>query len=261
MLEKAVDLDPRNLDAHSNLAALLVELRRWQSARRVLQEALTVFPSEPLLLRQLAQVEDQLAVRGSDDNATTGSEITPEPAAQSPVRAAAGASPCDGDLSHARRIAQAGRYFEEGRSNLGRRQYEAAEWAFQHALECDPTSPAILNHLGAARLGAGRAGSAIGAFELALEHDPSFLEASVNLALARFQVGRCDEALATLRGLAERERTSGEAAFQLGRMLYRCGRAGEAAPILERAKTLLPADPRPQQILDRLDDERVDAPR
>jgi tetratricopeptide (TPR) repeat protein len=271
MLERAVELDLRNLDAHSNLAALLVELRRWQAARRVLQEALVIFPAETVLLRQLEQVEEQIALRGdvdgtetdadSDDIDAAGNAAARPPPGHAAVRGAGSASPCAADLSRARRILHAGKLFEEGRSAYARGQHDSAEWAFERALECDPTSPAILNHLGAARLAAGRASSAAGAFELAIHHDGAFLEARVNLALAEFQMGRCDSALAGLRELRRRDPSSGEAAFQLGRMLYRCGRTGEATASLAEARSLLPADRRPQELLDRIASEQIGAPR
>lgn len=254
MLEKAVALDPGSLDARSNLAALLVEMRRWDEARSVLKAGLVEFPGEAQLQRQLEQVEEQLAIR-KDAEPTRSTAGLPLPGFSVDAL-----GPCASDVSRSRRIAHASRLFDEGRSAFARSRFGDAEAAFEKALECDPTSPAILNHLGAARLAAGRAGSAAGAFALALEHDPTFLEASVNLALATFELGRCTDAVEQLRALADRQASSGEAAFQYGRMLYRCGRSAEAAAALERASLLLPADQRPAHLLDRLRSEEVRVP-
>lgn len=250
-LERAVELDPSNVDARNNLASLLVELREWAAAETVLLDALEVAPGEPRLTRQLAQVQAQRGVRQATPAAPERAAAAGQPPTTAPPAAPPAGGPCARTLSRAARARFASQLFEDGREAYARGDMGAAEAILERALECDPTSAVLLNHLGAARLQAGDAPGAESAFALALQIQPDLFEARVNLAQARLEQGRCDAAIADLRSLAAGP-ASGEAAFQLAQALYRCGHAVEAASALDEAQRLLPGDARIAALRDRL---------
>ena len=244
-LAEVIGLEPRNVDAYHNLGALLIEERDWREAERVLLEGLAKNPDDARLRADLEQVRAHASVMETGTTAAQGD---------------AKASPCRPDVSQERRARLAQRLFTEGRRADERGDVDAAEEAFAAALDCDPTSGAILNHLGATRLKQEDWDGAAKALALALQVEPGLFEAAVNLSFALFHQGRCDDAVDRLRRLVASNLGSAEARFQLGRMLYRCGRPTEAQSALEETREMSPGDDRAARLLDRLHAERVAAP-
>jgi tetratricopeptide (TPR) repeat protein len=262
-IQRAIDLDPTNVDARHNLAALLVEQRRWSEALRVLEAALAIAPKDERLLRQRDQVRAQLDVRlaqpasapteekpetpGSPETATS-----PETPTSPEAEPTSGGGPCTEATSQAARARFAAKLLAEGRAAYERQELAAAEVALERALDCDPASTAILNHIGAVHMARHDYSRAEAAFRHALSLEPDQFEATINLALAVFEGGRCEEALTLLQGASHAHPESGEGAFQLARVLHRCGHPEEAGVELARADKLLPGDPRVARLKERL---------
>jgi len=243
-LQRVIDLEPSNLDARYNKAAVLVELRQWVGARAALLEGLDIAPGDSRLLEFLEQVDRQIAVIGSEAPASPA-----EPNA------------CDGLVSDVLRARRAGELFGEGERATRERDWPVAERAYLGVLDCDPTSAAAANRLGVARLQRGDARGAREAFGLASRLDPDFLEARANACLATFASQDCEEATDCLRDLTADAPRFGPGWRELALMLYRCGRSIQAESAAVRGLELSPDDARLRGLLARIDGERVAAPR
>lgn len=256
-LERAVELDPRNIDARHNLAALLVEQRKWTEAEGILLAALEISPDDARLLRRLEQVQGELGVRTATPAPTPPPVVKPPEAVVTEPVAASPGGPCSKPLSAGARSRLAQQMFTDGREAYGRGDMVATEAILERALECEPESAPILNHLGAARLQAGNPAGAASAFALALQFQPDFREASVNLALSLLAQGRCEDSTSRLGGLRAQHPDFGEAAYQHARALLRCGRPSEALSAIEAAERLLPQDPRVAKLKERLSQQEL----
>ena len=237
-LRKVVELRPDNLDARYNEAAVLAELRRYAQAKQSLERSLQVAPGDPRLTEFLQQVEQQIRVTG-------------------PGTAAAASGPCAGMASDVLRARRAAELFREGETAAAGRSWSEAIEAYLGVLDCDPTSAAAANRLGAARLSAGDAAGAQAAFALAKRLDPEFVEAQVNACLASFATDSCGRAVDCLEGVVASAPAFAPARREQALMLYRCGRSIEAESAAVRGLELDPDDARLRQLMERIEGERV----
>jgi tetratricopeptide (TPR) repeat protein len=246
-LQRVIDLEPANLDARYNKAAVLAELRRWPDARAALVEGLDIAPGDNRLLEFLQQVDQQIAVLG--------------PAGAEAPAAATAPDSCSGIASDVMRARRAGELFGVGESASASADWAAAEAAYVGVLDCDPTSSAAANRLGVARLRRGDAPGARQAFDLASRLDPEHLEARANSCLAAYAADSCQAAASCLQGLTNEAAGFGPGWRELALMLYRCGSSIEAESAAVRGLELLPDDARLRGLLERIEGERIAAPR
>jgi len=91
---------------------------------------------------------------------------------------------------------EAAGYFQQGVSSYSEGNLAAAFFAFQKAVERDPSIAMAYHYMGNVLLENGRNAEAIAEFSKAIELDPSLAEAHYNLGIALYRQGRLDDAIA-----------------------------------------------------------------
>ena len=215
--QRAVELDPGNVEPILDLATLRRGQQRDREADALLARARALRPGDPALLHTVAEA---LRTQGRLEEAIAGYravlELDPEYA---PSHAALGIA-----LYQTRR-------------------YAAGVETMAHALALDPALPvagSLHLFMGRAWQELGDPAAAVAQYEQALRLEPRNSEALDHLAMARFGQRRYEEALALYRTLAEIDPDNALTHSNLGAALYHLGRPEQALPSIERALDLDP---------------------
>ncbi len=128
-----------------------------------------------------------------------------------------------------------------GLRHLERKSYAAAEAAFRRALAAEPGRFDLLNNLGSALIGQGRAAEAHAVLVRALSLSPDHPVILRNLGDALAREGRADEAERAFRRAVAVAPERADSHYQLGFFLYQRNRWKEAEAAFRRSLDLAPA--------------------
>jgi tetratricopeptide (TPR) repeat protein len=149
----------------------------------------------------------------------------------------------------------------KARNNLGvlldgLRQYESALEHFGAAEQIAPENVDVLTNYASTLTSVARYDEAETLLRRAHRIDAESLQVRLAVGILYFRRGLYDQAEAELRWVCARDRDHGQAFYYRGEALNRLGRFDEAGQAMERAKVLLPTDPRPFYTLGHLYDRK-----
>jgi tetratricopeptide (TPR) repeat protein len=191
--------------------------------------------------------------------------------------AAAGMRPAGEPLARAKELVQQGRADEaielylgiltvnpsnlKAHNNLGvlldeLRQYEQALEHFAAAESIAPENVEVLTNFASTLTSVARYDQAEALLRRAQKLDADGLEVRLAIGILYFRRGLYGQAEVELRWVCARSRADGSAFYYRGEALNRLGRFEEARLTMERAKALLPNDPRPYYTLGHLYDRK-----
>jgi Flp pilus assembly protein TadD len=212
--QKSVQLDPQDIEAHSNLGVLLKELGRLKEAEASLRQAITLKPdyaeahnSLGIILKEQGRLEEAEVSLGQ---ATT---LKPD-------------------------LAEAHNNLGNTLKELGR--LEEAETSYRQAITLKPDFAEAHNNLGNTLKELGRLKEAEVSYRQAITLKPDFAEAHNNLGNTLKEQGRLDEAEVSLRQAIALKPDYAGAHNNLGVILQELGRLEEAEVSCRKAITLKP---------------------
>jgi tetratricopeptide (TPR) repeat protein len=141
----------------------------------------------------------------------------------------------------------------------GLRQYERALEHFEAAERIAPENVELLTNYASTLTSVARYDEAEALLRRAQRLDAESLQVRLAVGILYFRRGLYGQAEAELRWVCARDRDSGQAFYYRGEALNRLGRFDEAGHAMERAKVLLPNDPRPFYTLGHLYDRKHQA--
>jgi tetratricopeptide (TPR) repeat protein len=139
------------------------------------------------------------------------------------------------------------------------RQYEEALEHFAAAEGIAPDNVEVLTNYASTLTSVARYDQAEALLRRALKLDPESVAVRTAIGILYFRRGLYVHAEVELRWVCARDRDSGQAFYYRGEALNRLGHFDEARQAMERAKVLLPNDPRPYYTLGHLYDRRHQA--
>ncbi len=195
LMDKSIELVPRNAMFLSNRAGLLNDLGRFEDAARDLRRSVQV---DPKFMRGYFNLGTILRNLGRHDEAVTA------------LRRAVALAPRDADvlMSLARSLQHSGRIDEA-----------IAQYAL--AVQARPVFPEALVHWGNALKDRGDLEGAARLYARAVEQRPDFIDGMLNAAGAALDLERIDEARARYLRIAELRPDLAEARFGLGLLALR----------------------------------------
>lgn len=194
--------------------------------------------------------------------------------------AAAGVRPAGEPLARAKELVQQGRADEaielymgiltvnpgnlKAHNNLGvlldeLRQYESALEHFAAAEQIAPENVEVLTNYAATLTSIARYDQADALLRRAQRLDAESVSVRAAIGILYFRRGLYAQSETELRWVCARDRDHGQAFYYRGEALNRLGRFDEARQAMERAKALLPNDPRPFYTLGHLYDRQHQA--
>ena len=194
--------------------------------------------------------------------------------------AAAAIRPAGEPLARAKELVQRGRVAEaielylgiltvnpvnlKAHNNLGLlldglRQYDAALEHFAAAERIAPENVEVLTNYASALTSVARYDQAEELLRRAQKLNDASVDVHLAIGILYFRRGLYGQAEAELHWVCERDRDRGQAFYYRGEALNRLGRFDEARLAMERAKVLLPDDPRPFYTLGHLYDRQHQA--
>jgi tetratricopeptide (TPR) repeat protein len=174
--DRAIAIHPRDYEALSYKARVLLQRRKTDEAVDLLERAIGIKPDHAE-----AHYYMGLARRVQGDRAGAIASFSEA------LRHRLGYTEAAGDLEEA--------LLDEGKALLSAGKLDEAIERYERVLAFNARSAAAHNDLGAAYGRQGRVDRAIGSFEKALEMNPDFADAHCNLAMALYSAGRYDEAI------------------------------------------------------------------
>jgi len=245
---RAVEADPRNINALKNLADLSLHLGYEEEALQLCRKIMEEIPEDPEALQMIHRLGHQLApgaevkeialppsgIEGDREK----SRFSPESSSNSylPI-SSIGPGDALSPFPEEDLVRRGEGLFRAG--NL-----EEAELVFRKALAHAPRDPEVLNNLGAVAYESGRREEAISFFHRALEVDPAYFDALDNLGHALLEKGDDAGALHWLTE-ASRQRPGDPGILKsMEDCLCRVGgkvQAGETEPARDQKEGGLPA--------------------
>jgi tetratricopeptide (TPR) repeat protein len=138
----------------------------------------------------------------------------------------------------------------------GLRQYEAALEHFEAAERIAPESVEVLTNYASTLTSLARYDEAEALLRRAHRLDAESLQVRLAVGILYFRRGLYGQTELELSWVCARDRDNGQAFYYRGEALNRLGRFDEARQAMERAKVLLPNDPRPFYTLGHLYDRK-----
>ncbi len=210
--EKAIELQPRNLESYYNLGLLLLRADAYDEAIAVLDQSLVQVPESPQLLRALGFAQ-QLKGRFEAAQRTFSRLVEIRPSDSSGF------------------FYLASSYLEAG-------QPENALSNFEKALRLSPEDGRIYYLQGLIHSQQGAEDRALALFNRCLEFDPAFVHALFQRAKILFTRGNLDASLRDSRRAIEIDPGFPQAHFQAAQVLARLGRREEAQARLKAYREL-----------------------
>jgi predicted O-linked N-acetylglucosamine transferase (SPINDLY family) len=247
-LERAVQLDSRSADAHSNLGFALLNLQRHDEARASLEKALALKPNFPTALRNLGTTLLRLKLAEPAIAAFTRAiELKPDDADSWCNRGVAELMLKRWDAAAAsseRALALRPRHFEalvnKGLSHLELRHFDIAEAAFNTAIALRPDMAEVLAHRGRLNMLMGRRAEAEADFDAAVTRDPSLEVGWQGKAQVSMLTGNVAQAMLACKRVLEHNPTAEVALTLLGACLGRLGDTANAIRHFDRALEINP---------------------
>jgi len=247
-LARAVGLDPRSSEAHSNLGSTLFRLKRYDEARKCLDKAVALNPNFPTALTNLGNTLMRL---GLGEQAVDAHDrailLKPDYSDAYCNRGMAqllldrkqeAAQSFDRALSLQPRHLQAA--VGKGMVSLNLRHFDAAQSAFDAALAIKPDMAEVLAHRGRLHLQLGRFGPAEADFDAALAIDPLLELAWRGKAQVGILTGKVAQAIVACNKVLAQNPTSEIAITLLGACHARQGDIATAIELFDRALAIKP---------------------
>jgi len=256
-LQKGVDIQPDNAEAHYYLADLLLKQGKVDEAIAHYQKA---FERQPDTDDYRSALGELLLKQGKADEAIAHYQkvlqISPGLAGtHNDMGLAFGLKGnVDEAIVHYQKALEINPNLAEAHDNLGfaLQQLGKTDEAishFQRALEIKPDFAAAHDNLGLALAQKGKMDEAILHFKKALEIKPAMADAHENLGIALAQKGKLDEAIPHLQKALEIKPDVAEAHFNLANAYFGKGKMEEAVVELKSALRLKPDDTQAQKLL------------
>jgi tetratricopeptide (TPR) repeat protein len=247
-LRRAVELLPRDAEAHANLGAELKSRGDWEAALVSLRQSLGLQPRNPDVLIDAADAQRSL---GRAREAVTLYELALQidPGRDDAHNNLGNAFLALGENAAAvgcyRRALELRRNDAQVLCNLGNalRQVGELEEAMdctRRALELAPGLSMAHNNLGLLLAARGERDVAITQYREALKHNPRYVEALINLGTALRQQGQRREALAAYQQAVQLDPRRADSHSDLGHTLLESRRVQEAAESFRSALVLQP---------------------
>jgi len=235
-LRKALQVNPRNNNAHYMLGSLALREGDFATAVEALSRAVAIRP-------------DKIGYRESLTEALLSAGRWAEALVQCEILVS-GPSPAPRFRGwHGLALWATGRT-DDARAALA--SFRATAGGDPPPAEEDRATMAVIGSFflqrGNEELQAGRFGAAVAAYREALTWSPAGTDAVLNLGFALAQLTRYEEAVTVFRQGLARHPDSIDLLFNLGAVLHTLGRPAEARPVLERALRLAPSGEQAEQI-------------
>jgi tetratricopeptide (TPR) repeat protein len=247
-LRRAVELLPRDAEAHANLGAELKSRGEWEAALVSLRQSLDLDPRNPDVLIDAADAQRSL---GRAREAVTLYQLA--------LEIDSGRGDAHNNLGNAflelgenaaavgcyRRALELRRNDAQVLCNLGNalRQVGELEEAMdctRRAIQLAPGLSMAHNNLGLLHAARGERDAAITHYREALKHNPRYVEALINLGTALRLQGQRREALAAYQQAVQLDPTRADSLSNLGHTLLESRRVPEAAESFRNALVLQP---------------------
>ena len=251
--QKAIKLDPDNVAARFNLAAILADKKLMDEATAEYRKAAEAHPRDSrnaefrmrlgIILREQGRLDEAIAefARAIDlfpDDVSLQVELGVT------LRQQGNSDQAIAQLQKALELDPrsfgARRWLSEVLREQGR--FDEALVQARRAIELDPRSGPARHALGLILLQQGNRDEAIAEFRKTLELDPRAWVAHLDLAVALQEQGKLDEAMRELRNGLMLEPRVARAYFHLGTMLREQGKPDEALTEFRRAIEIEPRD-------------------
>ena len=247
-LARAVGVDPRSSEAHSNLGLTLFRLQRYDEARKCQEKAVALNPNFPTALTNLGNTLMRMGLPGqavdAHDRAIRlkpdyGDAYCNRGMAQLLLeRKEEAVQSFDRALSLQPRHLQAA--VGKGIVSLNLRHFDAAQSAFDAALAIKPDTAEVFAHRGRLHLQLGRFSQAEADFDAALAIDPLVELAWRGKAQTGILTGKVAQAIAACTKVLEQNPASEIAITLLGACHAQQGDIATAMELFDRALTIKP---------------------
>ena len=245
--QKALERDPRSVDATYGLALAFKGQGRWDDAAVGFERCLELDSRNVKAAYQLAEIRLEQGRPLEAEKIARGSlELRPETSLQLMLADALLAQEKRPEalavLQQAEREASQNAlvhlslgnfYYEDGKLDRARDEYE-------EVTRTVPRDPRGFNALGNVLVRKGDAEGALAAFRKAVELDPNFARAQNNLGIALAQASRDAEAAEAFQKAIESDPSYAEAFNNLGFLRLKTGAVREAIPLFRKALALKP---------------------
>jgi tetratricopeptide (TPR) repeat protein len=144
-----------------------------------------------------------------------------------------------------RKQSDAAQFFQRGREQFRKQQYEDAIRLFGEATKVDSTFAEAWNNRGVAKAKLGRHDAALADYDRALRADSTLADAHFNRSMAYYELQRYAEALADLAPIAARRRDSVDFFLHRGTLLNQLAQPDQALADFDRAIALAPQTAEP----------------
>jgi predicted O-linked N-acetylglucosamine transferase (SPINDLY family) len=247
-LARAVGVDPRSSEAHSNLGLTLFRLQRYDEARKCQERAVALNPNFPTALTNLGNTLMRMGLPGqavdAHDRAIRlkpdyGDAYCNRGMAQLLLeRKEEAVQSFDRALSLQPRHLQAA--VGKGIVSLNLRHFDAAQSSFDAALAIKPDMAEVFAHRGRLHLQLGRFSQAEADFDAALAIDPLLELAWRGKAQTGILTGKVAQAIAACTKVLEQNPASEIAITLLGACHAQQGDIATAMELFDRALTIKP---------------------
>ena len=199
--DKAIELDPTNVNYYMNLISLLTVTGRAEEALERAEQAKVLAAGDPQVWSSVASAH----LANGNRLGETGNPVSAELQYQEAINAADQATSIDPNN------AEAYAYMAQALAQLGLERYDEAVENASLAVELAPESPmtrramAIVYELG------GRYDSAIEEYLIALDANPNLIDMRIDLAYLYFFTERRQQAILTLQDVIELDPTNAAA--------------------------------------------------
>jgi Flp pilus assembly protein TadD len=247
-LQKSVELNPQDAEAHNNLGITLQELGKLDEAEISYRQAIELKPDYAEAQYNLGITLTKLG-RLNEAEASYGKAITLKPDYVKAHHNLGNTLKKLGKLDKAeasyRKAIELKPDFAEAHHNLGVMlqvlgRLDEAEASYRKAIELKPDYAVAHNNLGNTLKELGRLDEAEASYRKVITLKPDYAEAYNNLGVMLQELGRLDEAEASYRKAIELKPDLAEAYNNLGNTLKELGRLDEAEASYRKVITLKP---------------------
>jgi predicted O-linked N-acetylglucosamine transferase (SPINDLY family) len=247
-LRRAVDVQPRSAEAHSNLGLAYAKLRRFEEARKCQEKAVALNPNFPTALTNLGNV--LMRLRRYEEAAEAQDRairLKPDYADAYSNRGMALLSLgriADADASFDRALSVQPRHLPaqvgKGMVSMSLRHFDAAQRAFDAVLAVNPHIPEALAHRGRLKMSLGKLDEAEADLDAALAIDPMLECAWDGKALHAVLANRITQAVHACHKVLEVNPHSETAIGRLGECHALQGDIATALEFFDQALVLRP---------------------
>lgn len=213
-MQKVIQLEPKDAEAHRNLGTALKEIGNTASAETCFRKAISLNPQDPIALVSLAKI--------LNENRST---LEAEKLARKAIA-------IQYDMADA--------HDQLGVALLAQKKCAEAENSFKQAIMLNPAMANAHNNLGITQNEQGHYAEAEASYRRAIALNPQFANAYNNLGTNFINLNLLEKAEVAYRHAINIDQQHNTALSNLGRLLHLRGNQAEAKTILEQALLLQP---------------------